>query len=179
MYDLIAIKVCRESRAIALESHEYHASLGGYVNFELDTFYFGMQQFHKFERIDVRTPCERMKKVAWGYTTRPFVASLHFMILVNSGLRKFTNLKDLKLEFWPAYEPGQVPQTGYGSMDVWKDMADSCLDRFVANEAIRGRAWVRPALSMEIKLMGREFGVTMEAGCISWASSVEVIAIWG
>jgi hypothetical protein len=162
IYDLIAVKVCRESRALALESHEYHASLGGYVNFKLDTFYFGMQQFHKFQRIDVRAPCDRMEKVIWGYTTLPFQASLHFMMLVNSGLRKFTNIKDLKLELWPHYKAGQSGQTGYDSLDVWQGMADSTLDRFAAKEVIRGYAWIRPAFSIEIKMMGPEFEVTME-----------------
>jgi hypothetical protein len=44
-YGLIAVQVCRESRALALETFEYSAKLLGYVNFKLDAFFFEMDHY--------------------------------------------------------------------------------------------------------------------------------------
>jgi hypothetical protein len=109
IYALISTKICRESRAFALEPYDYHSPLGGFVNFKLNTFYFGLKQFETFKRIDLPALCYKMEKVLWGYTTRPFMPSLHFEMLFNSGFRELTNVKDLKLELWPSCKPYELP----------------------------------------------------------------------
>ena len=75
-------------------------------------------------------------------------------------LKKFTNLKELTVEFSPGpglclpwyYIPkATILERAERSLDSWKGLADFALDTFATKEAKEGRAWVRPAFRMEIR----------------------------